>query len=57
MHDFAPETIAVNRMFARIYTYLRDDPQQAEPREYEISLPLIESVETLSVLAAQEGTT
>ncbi len=52
-----PEMIAVNRTFALIFTYLSDDPEQAEQREYKVSLRLIESVETLSVPATQEGTT
>lgn len=52
-----PEMIAVNRTFALIFTYLSDDPEQAKQREYEASLLLMESVETLGVPATQEGTT
>jgi hypothetical protein len=51
-----PEMIAVNRTFAMIFTYLSDDPEQARQREYEVSLPLMESVEPLNVPSTQEGT-
>lgn len=51
-----PEMIALNRMFALIFAYLSDDPEQAKQREQEVSLLLMESVETLGAPATQEGT-
>jgi hypothetical protein len=43
-----PEMVAANRMFAVIYTYLSDDPEQARQREHQVSLLLMESVELLN---------
>lgn len=50
-----PEMIAVNRTFALIYTYLSDDPDLAKQREFQVSLLLMESIETLDAVTAQEG--
>ena len=50
-----PEMVSVGRSTAHIYTYLSDDPEQAKQREYEVSLLLMNSVEPLDVMSAQDG--
>ncbi len=50
-----PEMISVGRTTAHIYTYMSDDPEQANQREHEVSLLLMESVEPLEVTSTQDG--
>jgi hypothetical protein len=47
-----PEMVSVGLSKARISTFLSDQPEHANPREYEVSLELIESVEPLNAMAA-----
>ena len=42
-----PEMISVNVSTARVNTWLSDDEEEAQEREHELSLTLIESIEWL----------
>jgi hypothetical protein len=46
-----PEAVSIGRSTARISTFWEDQPEPASPREYEISLELMESVEPLNAMS------
>ena len=50
-----PEMISVGRTTARIYTYMSEDAEESKQREHEVSLLLMESVESLDIPTTQEG--
>jgi hypothetical protein len=50
-----PEMVSVGRSKAHISTFWDDQPEHANPRVYEVSLELMESVEPLNAMAARDG--
>jgi hypothetical protein len=46
-----PETVAIGHSKARISTFWDDPPEPANPREYDVSLELMESVEPLNAMS------
>ena len=50
-----PDMVAVGRSTARIFTSMSDEYEPSEPREHNVSLLLVESVEPLDVASTQEG--
>jgi hypothetical protein len=50
-----PEAVAIGHSKARISTFWDDLPAQAHPRDYEVLLELMESVEPLKAMSALDN--